>query len=50
MHALMELYPICRSLNRDGVRETFATLEREVPLELTAIPERHAGLRLDAPP
>jgi aminopeptidase-like protein len=39
MHALMEeLYPICRSLTGDGVRETFAILEREVPLEVTEIP------------
>jgi aminopeptidase-like protein len=39
MHALMaELYPICRSLTGDGVRETFGILERDVPLEITEIP------------
>jgi aminopeptidase-like protein len=39
MHALMaELYPICRSLTGEGVRETFEILEREVPLEITEIP------------
>ncbi len=39
MHALMaELYPICRSLTGDGVRETFAILGRDVPLEITEIP------------
>ena len=39
MHQLMaELYPICRSLSGDGVRETFAILQREVPLELTEVP------------
>jgi aminopeptidase-like protein len=39
MHDLMaELYPICRSLTGDGVRETFGILEREVPLEITEIP------------
>jgi aminopeptidase-like protein len=39
MHDLMaELYPICRSLTGDGVRETFSILEREVPLEITEIP------------
>ena len=39
MHALMaELYPICRSLTGDGVRETLAILQREVPLEITEIP------------
>ena len=30
MHGLMaELYPICRSLTGDGVRETFSILERD---------------------
>jgi aminopeptidase-like protein len=39
MHDLMaELYPICRSLTGEGVRETFRILEREVPLEITEIP------------
>ena len=33
-----ELFPICRSLTGDGVRETFAILERDVPLEITEIP------------
>jgi aminopeptidase-like protein len=39
MHDLMaRLYPICRSLTGDGVRETFRILEQEVPLETTEIP------------
>lgn len=39
MHRLMaELYPICRSLTGDGVRETFAILQRDVPLEVTEVP------------
>jgi aminopeptidase-like protein len=39
MHELMtELYPICRSLTGDGVRETFSILERTLPLEITEIP------------
>jgi aminopeptidase-like protein len=39
MHALMtELYPICRSLTGDGVRETFSILGRIAPLEITEIP------------
>ena len=38
MHDLMaELYPICRSLTGEGVRETFRVLGREVPLEITEI-------------
>lgn len=39
LHALMrELYPICRSLTGDGVRETFRILGREIPLEVTEVP------------
>ncbi len=39
LHGLMgELYPICRSLTGDGVRETFARIARDVPLEITEIP------------
>jgi aminopeptidase-like protein len=39
MHELMhELYPICRSLSGDGVRETLAIVSREAPLELTEVP------------
>jgi len=39
MHRLMaELYPICRSLTGDGVRETFSILGRTVPFEITEIP------------
>jgi aminopeptidase-like protein len=39
LHALVrELYPICRSITGDGVRETFAILTRTVPLEITETP------------
>jgi len=39
LHALMaELYPICRSLTGDGVRETIGILQREVPYETVEIP------------
>ena len=39
MHALMtELFPFCRSLTGDGVRQTFDVIERTVPLERTAVP------------
>lgn len=39
MYELMrELFPICRSLTGEGVRETLRVLERDVPLEWTEIP------------
>jgi aminopeptidase-like protein len=39
MHDLMrELFPLCRSLTGDGVRETLARIGRRVPLEVTEVP------------
>lgn len=39
MHALVaELYPICRSITGDGLRETLRRLQRLVPLELHEVP------------
>ncbi len=39
IHALIgELYPICRSITGDGVRETLARLKQEIPLELHEVP------------
>ena len=35
---LRELFPICRSISGNGVRQTFALLERVLPLELTEVP------------
>ena len=35
---MAELYPICRSLTGEGVRETFSILQREIPLEVTEVP------------
>ena len=33
-----ELYPLCRSLTGDGVRETLRILARHVPLEIHEVP------------
>ena len=39
MHALIrELYPICRSITGDGVRETLRILQRSLPLEIHEVP------------
>jgi aminopeptidase-like protein len=39
MYALIEeLYPICRSITGDGVRQTLARLRREIPLEIHEVP------------
>ncbi len=39
MHALAaELYPICRSITGNGVRQTLAILQREMPLTIHEVP------------
>jgi aminopeptidase-like protein len=39
LHGLItELYPICRSLTGEGVRETLEIIGRDVPLEITEVP------------
>lgn len=39
MHALIaELYPICRSITGDGVRETLGIVSRHVPLKVHEVP------------
>ncbi|MDP3759924.1 MAG: DUF4910 domain-containing protein [Ramlibacter sp.] len=39
IHALIsELYPICRSITGDGIRQTLARLQKEIPLEVSEVP------------
>ncbi len=38
-----ELYPICRSITGNGVRETLAILGRHVPLEISEVPSGEAA-------
>lgn len=35
---ISELYPICRSITGQGIRDTFAHIQRHIPLSLTAVP------------
>src|SRR5467141_2541523 len=35
---ISELYPICRSITGDGLRETLRLLQRQIPLELREVP------------
>ena len=48
MYELMaDLFPFCRSITGDGLRETLERIGEIVPLELTGGADRHAGVRLD---
>src|SRR5579884_385863 len=39
MHRLIaRLYPICRSITGDGVRQTLQTIQEEVPIEIHEVP------------
>src|SRR5688572_28601507 len=39
IHALIrDLYPICRSITGDGMRQTLARLKKEIPLEVSEVP------------
>src|SRR4030065_609306 len=39
MHALVsELYPICRGITGEGVRQTLSILQRRIPLEVHEVP------------
>ena len=38
MRLIEELYPICRSITGDGVRETLRILQKHVPLEIREVP------------
>jgi len=39
MHRLMtEMYPICRSITGDGLRESLRIIQKHIPLELHEVP------------
>ncbi len=50
MYALVEeLYPICRSITGDGLRETLRIIGRRVPLEIREVPSGKAVLDWTVP-
>ena len=50
LHALVaELYPICRSITGDGVRETLARIGH-VPIKVHEVPDGYAGVGLGTIP
>lgn len=51
MHAFArELYPICRSITGDGVRETLASIGTRIPLTRHEVPSGTAVLDWEVPP
>ena len=51
MHRLIaELYPICRSITGDGVRETLGILGRQAPIEVHEVPSGTPVLDWVVPP
>jgi aminopeptidase-like protein len=50
MHALVrELYPICRSITGNGVRQTLSILSRHVPLSVVEVPSGEPALDWTVP-
>lgn len=51
MHALIvELYPFCRSLTGDGIRQTLTILRKHLPLEVQHVPSGTAAFDWTVPP
>jgi aminopeptidase-like protein len=41
-----DIYPICRSITGDGVRETLGILGRDIGIKIHEVPTGRAGKRL----
>jgi aminopeptidase-like protein len=46
---VQELFPICRSITGNGVRNTLAILKRNIPLEVNEVPSETAVLDWTVP-
>ncbi len=44
-----ELYPICRSITGDGLRQTLRRIQEDIPLQNSRSRQRHSCIRLDCP-
>ncbi len=45
MHRLIaELYPICRSITGNGLRETLQAVRRRIPIEVHEVPSGTSGV------
>lgn len=44
-----ELYPICRSITGDGVRQTLAQINRRIPVQITEVPSGTAAFDWTVP-
>lgn len=47
---IAELYPICRSITGDGVRETLRAIASRIPIEIREVPSGTAALDWTVPP
>src|SRR5512142_1599138 len=50
LRLIEELFPICRSITGDGVRETLRVLAGQIPIEIREVPSGTAAFDWTVPP